>query len=91
MALIFDANCMVGKSGAPRPDWPVDVDEESGFADCGHIWKIASRRRCKAKAQVPESVYRARLQLVGLQDLDEIDFFQGNADTEAPFGMAADR
>jgi hypothetical protein len=27
MHTIFDANCMVGKSGAPRPDWPATPDE----------------------------------------------------------------
>jgi len=25
--VVFDANCMVGKSGAPRPDWPDSADE----------------------------------------------------------------
>jgi len=27
MSIIFDVNCMVGKSGAPRPDWPAASDE----------------------------------------------------------------
>ncbi len=27
MSVIFDANCMVGKSGSPRPDWPAFPDE----------------------------------------------------------------
>jgi predicted TIM-barrel fold metal-dependent hydrolase len=27
MTAVFDVNCMVGKSGTPRPDWPCSADE----------------------------------------------------------------